>query len=81
MGFATKTYNDCGTAPAPNRPRKSRRGSVAVSRKLRLLCDDGLIQKIQKRYHCKVTTKGRPILTAVIVPSNATVKMFIPKAA
>ena len=53
----------------------------AISRKLRLLRDHGLIQKIQKSYRYKVTKKGRPILTAVIAASNATVNMLIPNAA
>jgi hypothetical protein len=61
--------------------QESRRRSAAISRKLRLLRDHGLIQKIQKSYRYKVTKKGRPILTAVIAASNATVNMFIPKAA
>jgi len=52
-----------------------------MSRKLRLLRDHGLIQKIQKRYRYKVTSKGRSILTALIAASNATVNAFIPKAA
>jgi hypothetical protein len=53
----------------------------AISRKLRLLRDHGLIQKIQKSYRYKVTSKGRPILTALIAASNAPVNTFIPKAA
>jgi hypothetical protein len=61
--------------------QESRRRSAAISRKLRLLRDHGLIQKIQKSYRYKVTKKGRPILTAVIAASNATVNMFIPNAA
>lgn len=58
-----------------------RRRSAAISRKLRLLRDHGLIQKIPKSYRYKVTKKGRPILTALIAASNATVNMLIPKAA
>jgi hypothetical protein len=54
--------------------QESRRRSTAISRKLRLLRDHGLIQKIQKSYRYKVTKKRRPILTAVIAASNATVQ-------
>lgn len=61
--------------------QESRRRSAATSRKLRLPRDHGLIQKIQKSYRYKVTKKGRPILTALIAASNATVNTFIPKAA
>lgn len=60
---------------------ESRRRSAAISRKLRLLRAHGLIQKVPKTYRYKITKKGRHILTAVIAASNATVNMFIPKAA
>jgi hypothetical protein len=52
--------------------KESRGRSGAISRKLRLLRDHGLIQKIQKSYRYKVTIKGRSILTALIAVSNAT---------
>jgi hypothetical protein len=58
-----------------------RRRSAAISRKLRLLRDHGLIQRIQKTYRYKVTKKGWPILIAVMAAANATVNTLIPKAA
>ncbi len=60
---------------------EDRRRSAAISRKLRLLRDHGLIQRIQKTYRYKVTKKGWPILIAVMAASNATVNTLIPKAA
>ena len=61
--------------------KESHRRSGAISRKLRLLRDHGLIQKFPKSYRYKVTSKGRSILTALIAASNAAVNTFIPKAA
>ena len=47
---------------------------------LRLLRHRGLIQKIRNG-SSKVTKKDGPFLTPVTAASNATVNMFIPKAA
>jgi hypothetical protein len=44
------------TTSAPS-VQGSRRRSAAISRKVRLLRDHGLIQKIQKSYRYKVTKK------------------------
>jgi hypothetical protein len=80
-GFRNKDLQQLLYATAPQSVEESRRRSAAISRKLRLLRDHGLIQKIQKSYRYKVTIKGRPILTALIAASNAPVNTFIPKAA
>lgn len=61
--------------------QESRCRSAAISRKLRLPRDHGLIHKIRKSYRYKVTKQGRPILTALIAASKATVNLLIPKAA
>jgi hypothetical protein len=50
---------------APSVKESCRRSGV-ISRKLRLLRDAGLMQKIQKSYRYKVTIKGRSILTTLI---------------
>ena len=80
-GFRNKDLQALLYASAVQSVYESRRRSAAMSRKLRLLRDHGLIQKIQKSYRHKVTIKGRSILTALIAASNATVNTFIPKAA
>jgi hypothetical protein len=81
MAFATKIFRNC-CIQAPRNPSKNRAAARGrSSRKLRLLRDHGLIQKIQKSYRYKVTIKGRSILTALIAASNAPVNTFIPKAA
>ena len=80
-GFRNKDLQELLYASPAQSLKESRRRSGAISRKLRLLRDHGLIQKIQKSYRYKVTIKGRSILTALIAASNATVNTFIPKAA
>jgi hypothetical protein len=80
-GFRNKDLKQLLYATPASSIRESRRRSSAVSRKLRLLRAHGLIQKIQKSYRYKITAKGRPILTAVIAATNATINMLLPKAA
>jgi len=80
-GFRNKDLQDLLYATTAQSVKESRRRSGAISRKLRLLRDHGLIQKIQKSYRYKVTMKGRSILTALIAASNAIVNTLIPKAA
>src|SRR5262252_5639468 len=80
-GFRNKDLQKLLYLTTAQSVKESRRRSGAMSRKLRLLRDHGLIQKIQKSYRYKVTSKGRSILTALIAASHATVNTFIPKAA
>ena len=80
-GFRNKDLQELLYLTTAQSVKESRRRSGAISRKLRLLRDHGLIQKIPKSYRYKVTGKGRSILTALIAASNATVNRFIPKAA
>jgi hypothetical protein len=80
-GFRNKDLQRLLYTTSASSVQESRRRSAAISRKLRLLRHHGLIQKIQKSYRYKVTKPGRPILTALIAASNATVNQFIPKAA
>ena len=80
-GFRNKDLQELLYLTTAQSVKESRRRSGATSRKIRLLRDHGLIQKIQKSYRYKVTSKGRSILTALIAASNAAVNTFIPKAA
>jgi len=80
-GFRNKDLQPLLYTTSARSVKESRRRSAAISRKLRRLRHHGLIQKIQNSYRYKVTKKGWPILTAVMGASNATVNMFIPKAA
>ena len=80
-GFRNKDLQELLYLTTAQSVKESRRRSGAISRKLRLLRDHGLIQKIQKSYRYKVTSKGQSILTALIAASNAAVNTFIPKAA
>jgi len=48
-----------------------RRRSSAVSRKLALLRAHGLLQKVPKSHHCRVTPKGCQSLTALLAAANA----------
>jgi len=80
-GFRNKDLQELLYLTTAQSVKESRRRSGAISRKLRLLRDHGLIQKIPKSYRYKVTSKGRSILTALIAASNAAVNTFIPKAA
>jgi hypothetical protein len=80
-GFRNKDLQELLYSTTAQSVKESRRRSGAISRKLRLLRDHGLIQKIQKSYRYKVTSKGRSILTALIAASNATVNTLIPKVA
>ena len=80
-GFRNKDLQRLLYATSALSAQESRRRSAALSRKLRLLRDHGLIQRIQKTYRYKVTKKGWPILIAVAAASNASVNALIPKAA
>ena len=51
--------------------KELRRRSSAVSRKLALLRAHGLLQKVPKSHHCRVTPKGCQSLTALLAAANA----------
>lgn len=59
-----------GDDPTDN-AKELRRRSSAVSRKLLLLRAHGLLQKVQKSHHCRVTPKGCQSLTALLAAANA----------
>jgi hypothetical protein len=80
-GFRNKDLQPLLYASQVQTIKEAKRRSAATSRKLRLLRAHGLIQKIQKSYRYKVTTKGRQILTALFTASRATVETLLPKAA
>ena len=61
--------------------QERRRRSSAISRKLRLLRAHHILRKIPGTHRYQLTPRGRQIATAVIAASNATVNLFIPKAA
>ena len=51
--------------------KELRRRSSAVSRKLALLRAHGLLQKVPKSHHCRVTPKGHQSLTTLLAAANA----------
>ena len=51
--------------------KELRRRSSAVSRKLVLLRAHGLLQKVPKSHHCRVTPKGHQSLTTLLAAANA----------
>lgn len=59
-----------GDDPTDN-AKELRRRSAAVSRKLWLLRAHGLLQKVQKSHHCRVTPQGCQSLTALLAAANA----------
>lgn len=65
-GFRNKDLRQ-RIAPSSNRtsPQDARRLSSRISRRLRLLRDHGLLQKIPKTYRYKLTDKGRILVTAL----------------
>ena len=67
------------TAEKSEKEHRSR--SSAISRKLRLLRAHHLISKVPGSHRYHLTPVGRQIAAAVIAASNATVNLFIPKAA
>ena len=80
-GFRNKDLQPLLYASKAQTIEEARRRSAATSRKLRLLKAHGLIQKIQKSYRYKLTTKGRQILNALFTAARATVQALLSKAA
>ncbi len=68
------------TSPAQG-PQQRRQRSAAISRKLRLLREHGLIHKIGHTHRYQVTEKGRRILPAIMAARKATLKDLNAKAA
>ena len=64
-GFRNKDLQDLLYPSTAQSVQESRLRSGAISHKLRLLRDHGLIQKIQKSYRYKLTIQGGSILTAL----------------
>lgn len=59
-----------GTDPTDD-AKELRRRSSAVSRKLALLRAHGLLQKVPKSHHCRVTPAGHQSLTTLLTAANA----------
>jgi hypothetical protein len=55
----------------PTDKKELRRRSAAISRKLALLCAHGLLQKVQKGHHFRLTRKGAQSLTALLAAANS----------
>jgi hypothetical protein len=55
----------------PTDAQQLRRRSSAISRKLALLRAHGLLEKVAKSHHYRVTPKGRQSLTALLAAANA----------
>jgi hypothetical protein len=68
-------------ATVPKSDQERRQRSSAISRKLRLLRAHHLIRKVPGTHRYHLTFRGRQIASAVIAAANATVNLFIPKAA
>ena len=60
---------------------EQRRRSAAVTRKLRLLCAHGLIERVPKTHRYLVTPIGRQKITAVLALRNASIEDLIKTAA
>jgi hypothetical protein len=60
------------STPAGSRQEKQRR-SAAISRKLRMLREHGLIKKVPRTHRYQVTAPGRSIIAAVLTVNRASV--------
>jgi hypothetical protein len=80
-GLRNKDLSPLLYATTAKSAEERRRRSSAISRKLRLLRAHHLIRKVPGSHRYHVTSAGRQIATAVIAASNATVNLFISKAA
>ena len=56
----------------PSDPVEKRRRASRISRQLSLLRAHGIIEKVSKSHHYRVTNKGRQSLTALLAAANAT---------
>ena len=54
-------------------PKQARRQSARVSRLLRLLRAQGLLQKVPRAHRYQVTAAGRKALTAILAARHATI--------
>lgn len=68
-----------GEDPADAKER--RRRSSSVSRKLAMLRAHGILKKVSKSHHYRVTEKGRQALTALLAAANATISELTKLAA
>jgi len=80
-GFRNRDLQDLlYSTPARTKAEKRKR-SAAISRKLRMLRAHGLIRKRQKSHRYDVTPGGRPILNAILMAHQVTLKKLLPVAA
>jgi len=74
-------YPGLTAAAAPSEAKEKRRGSAAISRKLRLLVAHGLLQKVQKTHRYQVTTAGRLAISAVLTIQQTSMAILAKAAA
>jgi hypothetical protein len=80
-GFRNRDLQNLLYSAPPTSQRERRSRSGAVSRKLRLLRAHGLIRKRQKSYSYEVTPEARPILSAILLAHQVTIKKLLSLAA
>ena len=56
--------------------KEKRRRSAAISRKLRILCTHGLIQKVQQTHRYQITSAGRLAITAVLTMDRTSIALL-----
>ena len=71
-GFRNQDQRTLLYGSDPSDAAAKRRRASKVSRQLSLLRAHGIIEKVSKSYHYRVTTKGRLALTAILAAANAT---------
>jgi hypothetical protein len=74
-GFRNRDLRELLFGKASNTDDR-RRQSAAVTRKLRLLRAHGLVKKLPRTHRYQLTTKGRPIITALLAARQADTQML-----
>jgi hypothetical protein len=71
-GFRNADLRTALNGADPSDPVRKRRRASKISRQLSLLRAHGIIEKVSKSHHYRVTTRGRQSLTALLAAANAT---------
>jgi hypothetical protein len=80
-GFRNRDLQSLLYSTPPRTKTEKRKRSAAISRKLRMLRAHGLIRKRQKSHRYDVTPHGRPILSAILMAHQVTLKKLLQDAA
>lgn len=80
-GFRNRDLQSLLYSTPPRTQAEKRKRSAAISRKLRMLRAHGLIRKRQKSHRYDTTPHGRPILNAILMAHQVTLKKLCPAAA